>query len=82
MEYEDVDTVIAFHTKYHWKDKSSLNLIKKSSQQLVLVTNMMDWKNILLPRPGCSNGGLSWEKQVKPVLENYLDDRFTIICKD
>ena len=38
----------------------------------------MNFSSVLLPKPGCANGGLNWE-QVKPLLEQYLDDRFTII---
>lgn len=33
---------------------------------------------VLMPRPGCGNGGLTWE-QVKPIIEPILDDRFTVM---
>lgn len=76
------DAIISFPTKHHWRDKSDLNLIKKSAEQLVEKTNSREdpykWKKIFLPAPGCSNGGLDFEKEVRPVLEPILDDRFTI----
>lgn len=28
---------------------------------------------------GCGNGGLDWETQVRPELEPYLDDQFTLV---
>ena len=34
--------------------------------------------HIAIPRPGCSNGGLNWEIDVKPIIEPLLDDRFII----
>lgn len=33
---------------------------------------------ILIPKPGCGNGGLKWE-DVKKQIEPLLDDRFIII---
>lgn len=74
-------TVLTFPTKHHWKDKSDIKLIKQSAVQLMRYLNISD-KNVLLPRPGCSNGGLNWERDVRPVLEEILDDRVTIISKE
>jgi hypothetical protein len=72
--------LIAFPTKLHWKDKSPITLIERSAEELVVLANQMNFSSVLLPKPGCANGGLNWE-QVKPLLEQYLDDRFTIIDK-
>jgi len=33
----------------------------------------------VLPRPGCSNGGLDWETEVKPVISKILSDRVWVI---
>lgn len=65
-------------TKHHWKDKSDLALICRSLEELVVKCNSDGITTCYLPRPGCSNGGLDWETQVKPVCEAILDDRFVI----
>lgn len=71
--------LIAFPTKTNWKHQSKLWLIEKSTKEL---RHYFDENGIsgkcLLPKPGCSNGGLNWE-DVRPILERYLDDRF-IVC--
>lgn len=74
--------LVAFPTKRHWKEDSQLDLIEASLKSLVLAANFMNWRHVLLPRPGCLNGGLSWEKQVQPLCTKYLDDRFTVISKE
>ena len=74
----DILYLIALPTKNHWKDPSSLPLIEQSLKSLVKLTNYMGWSDVWLPRPGCLNGGLSWEKQVKPLCEKHLDNRFTV----
>ena len=74
--------LIAFPTKNHFKDKSSLSLIKASMLELCLLADIMNFSSVLLPKPGCSNGGLSWEKDVLPLIGHMLDKRFTIIDKE
>ena|SRR5258706_15825231 len=69
--------LITFPTKERWRDRSSLELIKLSLHGLWPWLGLDD--QIYLPRVGCGNGGLSWEKEVKPLLEKYLDDRFVVI---
>jgi hypothetical protein len=59
-----------------------MEIIEFSAKALLWQTRILNWRKVLLPRPGCSNGGLDWETQVKPVLEKILnDDRFVIISK-
>ncbi|MFW9876903.1 MAG: hypothetical protein ACFFG0_27735 [Candidatus Thorarchaeota archaeon] len=73
--------LVAFPTKIHWQNKSSIELIDSSLQQLRFISDIMGWTRILLPRPGCNNGGLDWKSLIKPLCELYLDDRFVIISK-
>jgi hypothetical protein len=73
--------LVYFGTKWHYKDPSDIKLIESGLDTLYLISTILDWKNILLPRPGCSNGGLNWEKDIKPLCEESLDDRFTIISR-
>ncbi|AUM58450.1 hypothetical protein KNT81_gp092 [Proteus phage phiP4-3] len=37
-----------------------------------------NFKRVLLPKPGCSNGGLNWDV-IGPMLNDILDDRIHII---
>lgn len=64
-------------TKIHWKDNSNLNLIQNSIIELVQYHNSYNkqGKKCLIPKLGCSNGGLNWD-DVRPIMEEYLDDRF------
>ncbi len=69
-------TLFSLPTKHHWRDKSDIKLIVKSIKQLIVETE--DFNHIAIPRPGCSNGGLNWEIDVKPVIEPLLNNRFII----
>jgi len=73
---------VSFPTKHHWKDKSDIKLIERSAGLLYAISQAIGWKKILVPRPGCSNGGLNWEKDVKPILEKVFDDRFDVITNE
>lgn len=70
--------IITFPTKHNWRDKSDLELIETSARQLVNICNEAGITTCYLTRPGCSNGGLNWESQVRPLLESILDNRFVI----
>jgi len=58
-----------------WACKARLDIIETSTKQLVRLVNKLNIKNILIVRPGCGNGELNW-KDVKLILDKYLDDRF------
>ena len=63
-----------------WMSQSRIDLIYQSAVELQKLATEREWKSIVLPRPGCGAGGLEWT-DVKPVLENVLDDRFYVITK-
>lgn len=69
--------IIAFPTKFDWRDDSSLDLIALSCDQLMASIGELGIERVYLPRPGCSHGRLSW-RIVKARIESLLDDRVTI----
>lgn len=76
MWNEDI-TFMAFPTKHKWFEKSDLNLIYQSALDLASIALASPDKKILLPKPGCSNGGLDW-KDVKPIID-FLPDNVHIV---
>ena len=74
--------IISFPTKYKWREDSNLGLIEQCLRE-GLKLNWLPAPNqgdIYLPRLGCGErtGRLQW-KDVKSVLEKYLDDRFIVV---
>ena len=71
--------LISFPTKWHWKEDSDIELIKRSAQELVFLLKDDPAKRVLLTRPGCGNGNLYWS-EVKPFIQNMLgNDKFIIV---
>ena len=60
-----------------WACKAELEIIEKSAKYLVQMADEHNWKQIMIPAPGCGNGGLKYS-EVKKILETILDDRFYI----
>ena len=71
--------LFTFPTKHNWWEKSDLQLIRQSAEQLLDHVNEKGFKKVWMTRPGCGNGRLKWEN-VKPLIE-FLDDRFVVVEK-
>lgn len=59
-----------------WACIADLEILERSARQLVALASKKNYWNVVLPRPGCGAGELTWD-EVKPVLAAILDDRFT-----
>lgn len=74
----------SFPVKHNWYGKADIRLIEESAKAIIPLINSQAYllpygaRTIVIPRPGCGNGGLNWA-DVKPVLEPILDDRFHVI---
>ena len=67
------DTVPGYYAK------ADLEIIEHSARALRrMADSMPEWKTILIPRPGCGAGELSYS-EVRPILEKYFDQRFTVV---
>ena len=66
--------VLNIPTKNHWKDPSRVEYIDAALNRLTAV--YQDWgiKSLALPKLGCGEGGLDWEREVRPVVEAWLLD--------
>lgn len=71
-------TYMAFPVKHHWAEAADMELIYKSSCELASKARAMSDKKFLLPRPGCGNGRMDWEK-VKSMIEGILPDNVHIV---
>jgi len=81
-EFKSPLYLVAFPTKYDWKKNSHHHLITLSCKSLKNIADIFDWRSILMTRPGCGNGGLNWFDVKHNIIDQILDDRFTIVSKD
>lgn len=79
LDTDQMYHVFTMPTKNNWKDKSNIELIRQSAEELVKLCDENGIKRCFLPCPGCTNGQLDYQNDVRPVLLNILDDRFVII---
>ena len=83
--------IFSFPVKHEWHQKADIDLIRQSAEEISgLIPKWI--KVVVMPRPGCGNGGLTWCAcqypddahadgcgGVRHVLEPILDDRFHVI---
>lgn len=69
--------IISFPTKNEWKEKSDIELIKKSCKEVMFIADKYKIDKIGISKVGCGNGQLIWT-EVKSVIEKLLDDRVTV----
>lgn len=70
--------LVSLPVKHLWPLKADIVLIIRSVTQLVHWADEEHWGEVVMPRPGCGNGGLDWGL-VKGVIKPLLDDRFMVI---
>jgi len=64
--------ILNFPTKANWRSPSKLDYIEQGLKKFVEHYERLGIKSIAFPMLGCGNGGLSWEQEVKPLMEKYL----------
>lgn len=81
LHYDVPRGLLFFPTKHNWWEESNLELIEENTKRLVDLFDsyVLGYPpSVYMVRLGCGAGGLDW-KDVKPILEKYLDDRFIVI---
>lgn len=64
--------VLNFPTKTTWRQPSRLEYVENGLKAFVKGYAEHGITGIAFPALGCGNGELSWEKQVRPLMEKYL----------
>lgn len=72
--------LFTFPVKHEWWERADLQLIQESAQILANYAKERPALVFYLPRPGCGNGKLDWNTEVKPLLESLdLPDNIVIV---
>lgn len=74
--------IFSFPTIDDLMDGAKIELIKRSAEEMKKFADRFQLMGVAGVRFGSGIGGLDWYGGVKPVVENILDDRFTICCQE
>ena len=64
--------ILNFPTKNHWRYPSKPEYIEAGLKKFIEYYEQMGITSISFPQLGTGHGGLDWETQVRPVMEEYL----------
>lgn len=70
--------IISFPTIHKIIEGSNIQLIKQSAAIIKDYADQFGLNGVVVPRPGVGIGGLKWS-DVKPEIEPFFDNRFTIV---
>lgn len=71
--YKESDKwILNFPTKQHWREKSTIEIVRAGLQKFIETYESEGIRSIAFPKLGSGLGGLDWEKQVRPLMEQYL----------
>lgn len=62
--------IINFPTKNHWRGKSRVEYIRDGLEDLIREIEHLGIRSVAVPPLGCGNGGLDWEGEVRPLMED------------
>lgn len=62
--------IINFPTKNNWREKSRLEYVREGLDDLIREVRDLGIYSIAIPPLGCGNGGLDWEEEVRPLMED------------
>lgn len=66
--------VLNFPTKRHWRSPSKPEYVEAGLKKFVASYAEYGITSISFPQLGTGNGGLDWEKVVRPMMEKYLEN--------
>lgn len=72
--------IVSFPVEHTPLETPLPSLIERSCQELVALADYKGWSQVVMPRPGCGGGGLSWD-EVRPILQRHFDERFWVVDK-
>lgn len=78
-EHFGIFLLYSFPTKDNWRDESKPELIRQSCKEIMYHAKHNFLECCYMPCPGCSNGRLDYWQDVRPILQDELDERF-VVC--
>ena len=64
--------ILNFPTKKHWRGKSKIEYLEAGLRKFADTYDEKGIDSISFPMLGCGHGGLDWEEEAQPLMEEYL----------